>query len=87
MLWYGSRIYADWQQKFFSLEHDFGARILLVTFLAEQKREYDTQSLYFFVNVQSTSLMKKSVPPFLKALHKYVELLKYKLSEFKESPQ
>ena len=38
--WCGSRIYADCQQKLFSLRHDSGARILLVTFLAEQKGEY-----------------------------------------------
>ena len=46
----------------FSSEHDTGGRILLVTFPAEQKRvrraEIFTQSLYFFVNVHYTSLLK-----------------------------
>ena len=60
-----SRIYADCQQKLFSSQRDPGRRILQVTFLAEQKRGYDaqrksslTQSLYFFVNVHFTSLLK-----------------------------
>ena len=39
--WYGSRIYTDCQQNFFSSEHDTGRRTLVVTFLAEQKREYN----------------------------------------------
>ena len=41
--WYGSRVDADCQQMLFSLEHDTGGRILLVTFLAEQKRKYEAQ--------------------------------------------
>ena len=41
--WYDSRIYTDCQQNFFSSEHDTGGKILLVTFLEEQKKEYDTQ--------------------------------------------
>ena len=41
--WHESRIYADCQQKLFLLEHDTGGRILLLTFLAKQKREYDVQ--------------------------------------------
>ena len=41
--WKGNQIYADCQQKLFSLEHDTAGRILLVTFLVEQKREYDEQ--------------------------------------------
>ena len=41
--WYRSRIYPDYQQKLFSLGHDTGGRILLVTFLVEQKKEYDAQ--------------------------------------------
>ena len=42
--WYGNGIYADCQQKLFSSEYDTGLKISLVTFLAEQKREYDAQS-------------------------------------------
>ena len=63
--WYGSRIYADCQQNVLSSEHDTGGRILLVTFLAEQNREYNarrysslTHTLYFFVNVHFISLLK-----------------------------
>ena len=41
--WYGSRIYADCPQKLFWSEHDTGERFLLITFLAEQKRDYDAQ--------------------------------------------
>ena len=41
--WYGSQIYADSQQILFLQEHVTGERILQVTFLAEQKREYDSQ--------------------------------------------
>ena len=40
---YGSQIYADSQQILFLQEHVTGERILQVTFLAEQKREYDSQ--------------------------------------------
>ena len=65
--WYGSRIYADRQQNVVSSEHDTNERILLVTFLAEQKREYNaqrysslTQRLYFFVNVHFISLLKRT---------------------------
>ena len=36
--WYDSQIYAGCQQNLFSSEHDTNWRILLVTFLAEQKR-------------------------------------------------
>ena len=36
--WYSSRIYADCLQKLILLEHDTGGRILLVTFLVEEKR-------------------------------------------------
>ena len=60
-----SQISAACQQKLFSSGHDAGKRILLVTFFAEQKREYNvqrqsslTQSLYFFVDIHSTSLLK-----------------------------
>ena len=56
--WYKGQIYADFQQKLFSLEHDISRKILPITFLAEKKRKYNvkrlsslTQSLYFFVNV------------------------------------
>ena len=41
--WYASRIYADCQQKLFSSKNDTGGRILLVAFLAEQKREFGAQ--------------------------------------------
>ena len=41
--WYGSQIYVDCQQKLFPLEHDTGEKIQQVTFLAEQKREYNAQ--------------------------------------------
>ena len=63
--WYESQLYADCQQKLFLWEHDTDARILLVTFLGEQKRElqcteiiiFDIE-LVFFVNVHATSLLK-----------------------------
>ena len=61
--WHWSRIYADFQQKLFSSEHNTARRILLVTFLEEQKRDYDTRDNHlwhiasnFFVNVHSISL-------------------------------
>ena len=38
---HGSRIYTDCQQNLFSSEHDTGARILLVTFLTQQKLAYE----------------------------------------------
>ena len=41
--WHGSQISADCQQKLFSLEHDIGWKILLVTFAKEQKRGLDAQ--------------------------------------------
>ena len=41
--WYGSRIYADCQQKLFSSVPDTDGRILLVPFVAEQKRGYEAQ--------------------------------------------
>ena len=37
--WYGSRIFADCQQKLFPSEYDTGRRFLLVPFLAEQLRD------------------------------------------------
>ena len=44
---YQSRIYVDCQQKLFSSEDDSGGRILQVTFLKEQKREYDAEIIIF----------------------------------------
>ena len=41
--WYGSRIYANCQQKLLFTRHDTSGRFLLVTFLEMQKREDGTQ--------------------------------------------
>ena len=41
--WYGSQISADCQEKLFSLEHDIGGKISLVTFLEEQETEHHVQ--------------------------------------------
>ena len=40
---YGSQIYADCRQTLFSSEHGTGGSVLLVTFLAELKRESTTR--------------------------------------------
>ena len=45
--WYQSRTYVDCLQKLFSSEDDSGGRILQVTFLKEQKREYDAEIIIF----------------------------------------
>ena len=54
---YGSRIYADCQQKLFSSEDEAVRRTFLVTFFTEQKKEYGHEELDFSVNGYSTSLL------------------------------